>query len=95
MTRATTKRLHAQLQAQEEADDKLAAKMAAHLSFLDKVERSRIERDAALKAALDEDQAAFLAELRAMKAEITAIVSELRGAPVQIEGEQSKQIAAE
>lgn len=88
MTRKSTTRLRQQLADQEAADDALAGKLTALNNFLDKTERARIERDNALKAAIDEDQQQFLAELRTMKAEIASVAAELRGTPVQIEGQK-------
>jgi hypothetical protein len=82
--RKSTCALRRELAAAEAADDNLANKLTALLTFLDSAERSRMERDDALRAAISEDQAAFLAEIKAMKQEIAAAVNELRGSPVVV-----------
>jgi hypothetical protein len=82
--RKSTSALRRELAAAEAADDNLANKLTALLTFLDSAERSRMERDDALRAAISEDQAAFLAEIKAMKQEIAAAVNELRGSPVVV-----------
>jgi DNA anti-recombination protein RmuC len=82
--RKSTSALRRELAAAEAADDNLANKLTALLTFLDSAERSRMERDDALRAAISEDQAAFLAEIKAMKQEIGAAVHELRGSPVVV-----------
>jgi len=85
MTRKSTTSLRQQIAAQEASDDALASKLQGLLSWIEKAERSRHERDEAVKQAIDEDREAYLAELRVMKAELATSVAELRGAPVQIE----------
>ena len=85
--RKSTSALRRELAAAEAADDNLANKLTALLTFLDTAERSRMERDDALRAAISEDQAAFLAEIKAMKQEIGAAVHELRGSPVVVNSE--------
>ncbi len=85
MTRKSTAALRQQLATQEANDDALASKLQGLLSWIEKAERSRHERDDAVKQAIDEDREAYLAELRVMKAELATSVAELRGAPVQIE----------
>ena len=85
--RKSTSALRRELAAAEAADDTLANRMTALLSFLDSTERSRLERDDALRGAIAEDQAAFLAELKAMKQEIAFAVHELRGAPLVVNAE--------
>ncbi len=80
--RKSTSALRRELAAAEAADDHLANKLTALLTFLDTTERSRMERDDALRAAISEDQTAFLAEIRSMKQEIASAVHELRGSPV-------------
>jgi len=87
--RKSTSALRRELAAAEAADDTLANRMAALLSFLDTTERSRMERDEALRGALAEDQAAFLAELQAMKQEISFAVHELRGTPLVVSAEST------
>jgi hypothetical protein len=82
--RKSTSALRRELAAAEAADDNLANKLTALLTFLDSAERSRMERDDAIRAAIAEDQAAFLAEVKAMKQEIAAAVHELRGSPVVV-----------
>jgi hypothetical protein len=82
--RKSTCALRRELAAAEAADDNLANKLTALLTFLDSAERSRMERDDAIRAAISEDQAAFLAEIKAMKQEIAAAVNELRGSPVVV-----------
>lgn len=90
MTRKSTSEQRRQLAMQEAADDALASKLQALTGWIAKAERSRVERDDAMKAAVDEDQAAFMGELRTMSAELAAAISELRGAPVQIDDERPK-----
>ena len=90
MTRKSTSELRRHLAAQESADDALASKLHALTGWIAMAERSRVERDDAVKAAIDEDRAAFMGELRTMAAEIAAVISELRGAPVQIDEERPK-----
>jgi glutamyl-tRNA reductase len=87
--RQSTSRLRKTLADAEAADDAQAAKLQGLMSFLDKAERGRIERDNALKAAIDEDQAQFMAELKVMEMELAALIAELRGQPVHIEGESA------
>jgi hypothetical protein len=82
--RKSTSALRRELAAAEAADDNLANKLTALLTFLDSAERSRMERDDALRAAISEDQTAFLAEIKAMKQEIAAAIHELRGSPVVV-----------
>jgi hypothetical protein len=82
--RKSTSALRRELAAAEAADDHLANKLTALLTFLDTAERSRMERDDALRAAIAEDQAAFLAEVKAMKQEIASAVHELRGSPLVV-----------
>lgn len=85
--RKSTSALRRELAAAEAADDNLANKLTALLTFLDTAERSRMERDDALRAAISEDQAAFLAEIKAMKQEIASAIQELRGSPVVVNNE--------
>lgn len=85
--RKSTSALRRELAAAEAADDHLANKLTALLTFLDTTERSRMERDDALRAAITEDQTAFLAEIKAMKHEIACAVHELRGSPILVESE--------
>jgi len=87
--RKSTSALRRELAAAEAADDTLANKMTALLTFLDATERSRMERDDALRAAIAEDQTAFLAEIKAMKQEIAAAVQELRGTPLMLNTEST------
>lgn len=87
--RKSTSALRRELSAAEAADDHLANKLTALLTFLDTTERSRLERDDALRAAISEDQTAFLAEIKAMKQEIAAAVHELRGTPLVVNGEST------
>jgi hypothetical protein len=82
--RKSTSALRRELAAAEAADDNLANKLTALLTFLNSAERSRMERDDAIRAAISEDQAAFLAEIKAMKQEIAAAIHELRGSPVVV-----------
>ena len=63
--RKSTSALRRALAAAEAAEDHLANKLAALPTFIESAERSRMERDDALRAAITEDQAAFLAETRA------------------------------
>lgn len=102
--RKSTSALRRELAAAEAADDNLANKLTALLTFLDSAERSRMERDDALRAAISEDQTAFLAEIKAMKQEIALAIHELRGSPVvvnnnettvtSIEGKKRREAAA-
>lgn len=85
--RKSTSALRRELAAAEAADDNLANKLTALLTFLDTAERSRMERDDALRAAISEDQTAFLAEIKAMKQEIASGIHELRGSPVVVNNE--------
>lgn len=85
--RKSTSALRRELAAAEAADDNLANKLTALLTFLDTAERSRMERDDALRAAISEDQSAFLAEIKAMKQEIASAIQELRGSPVVVNNE--------
>ena len=85
--RKSTSALRRELAVAEAADDTLANKLTALLTFLDATERSRMERDDALRGAIAEDQAAFLAEIKAMKQEIAFAVHELRGAPLVVNAE--------
>jgi hypothetical protein len=85
--RKSTDAIRRELAAAEVADDNLANKLTALLTFLDSAERSRTERDDALRAAISEDQTAFLAEIKAMKQEIASAVNELRGSPVVVNNE--------
>lgn len=87
--RKSTSALRRELAAAEAADDHLANKLTALLTFLDTTERSRLERDDALRAAIAEDQTAFLAEIKSMKQEIAAAVHELRGSPVVLNNPES------
>lgn len=87
--RKSTSALRRELAAAEAADDHLANKLMALLTFLDTTERSRIERDNALRAAISEDQTAFLAEINSMKQEIAAAVQELRGSPIVVNNGES------
>lgn len=82
--RKSTSALRRELAAAEAADDTLANRLTALLTFLDTTERSRMERDEALRGALAEDQAAFLAEIKAMQQEIASAVHELRGTPLVV-----------
>ena len=84
MTRTTTAQLRRQLAEQEASDDAMASKAQSLMSWLEATERARVERDASLKAAIDEDQAAFFAELRTMKADLSSLVATLRGTPVAV-----------
>ena len=102
--RKSTSALRRELAAAEAADDNLANKLTALLTFLDATERNRMERDDALRAALSEDQTAFLAEIKAMKQDIATAIHELRGAPVvvnnettvtSIEGKKRREVAAQ
>lgn len=85
--RKSTSALRRELAAAEAADDNLANKLTALLTFLETAERSRMERDDALRAAISEDQTAFLAEIKAMKQEIASAIHELRGSPVVVNSE--------
>jgi HEAT repeat protein len=85
--RKSTSALRRELAAVEAADDNLANKLTALLTFLDATERNRMERDDALRAALSEDQTAFLAEIKAMRQEIATAIHELRGSPVVVNNE--------
>ena len=85
--RKSTSALRRELAAAEAADDNLANKLTALLTFLDTAERSRMERDDALRAAISEDQTSFLAEIKAMKQEIASAIHELRGSPVVVSSE--------
>lgn len=87
--RKSTSALRRELAAAEAADDGLANKLTALLSFLDAAERSRMERDDALRGAITEDQTAFLAEVKAMKQEIASAVHELRGTPLMLNAEST------
>jgi hypothetical protein len=87
--RKSTSALRRELAAAEAADDHLANKLTALLTFLDTTERSRLERDDALRAAISEDQTAFLAEIKALKQEIAFAVHELRGSPVVVNSADS------
>lgn len=102
--RKTTSALRRELASAEAADDHLANKLSALLTFLDTAERSRGERDDALRAAISEDQTAFLAEIKAMKQEIAYAIHELRGSPVvvnnettvtSIEGKKRREVTAQ
>ena len=95
MTRKSTTSLRQQIAAQEASDDALASKLQALMGWIEKAERNRHERDDAIKAAIDEDRAAYLGELRVMKAEIAASIAELRGTPVQIDAGEVKRSQAE
>lgn len=94
MTRKSTAALRQQLATQEANDDAMASKLQALMGWIEKAERNRHERDDAIKAAIDEDRAAYLGELRVMKAEIAASIAELRGTPVQIDAGEVKQLQA-
>jgi ribosomal protein L23 len=85
--RKSTSALRRELAAAEAADDNLANKLTALLTFLDSAERSRMEPDDALRAAISEDQTAFLAEIKAMKQEIASAIHELWGSPVVVNNE--------
>jgi len=87
--RKSTSALRRELAAAEAADDHLANKLTALLTFLDTTERSRLERDDALRAAISEDKTAFLAEIKALKQEIAFAVHELRGSPVVVNSADS------
>lgn len=87
--RKSTGALRRELAAAEAADDTLANKLTSLLSFLDSTERCRMERDDALRGAIAEDQAAFLAELKAMRQEIASAVHELRGTPLVVSGDST------
>jgi hypothetical protein len=87
LMRKSTSALRREIAAAEAADDNLANKLTALLTFLDATERSRMERDDAIRAVISEDQTAFLAEIKAMKQEIAAAVHELRGSPVVVNNE--------
>lgn len=87
--RKSTSALRRELAVAEAADDTLANKLTALLTFLDTTERSRMERDDALRAAICEDQTAFLAEIKAMKQELAAAVHELRGTPLVLNAEST------
>lgn len=87
--RKSTGALRRELAAAEAADDTLANRLAALLTFLDTTERSRMERDDALRCALAEDQAAFLAEIKAMQQEIASAVHELRGTPMVVNADST------
>ncbi len=87
--RKSTSALRRELAAAEAADDTLANKLTALLTFLDATERSRMERDDALRGAIAEDQTAFLAEIKAMKQEIACAVHELRGAPLVVNADST------
>lgn len=102
--RKTTSALRRELASAEAADDHLANKLTALLTFLDSAERSRGERDDALRAAISEDQTAFLAEIKAMKQEIAYAIQELRGSPIvvnnettvtSIEGKKRREVAVQ
>ena len=97
MTRKSTSALRQQLAMQEANDDALASKLQGLLSWIQKAERSRHERDEAVKQAIDEDREAYLAELRVMKAELATSVAALRVAAVQIENNNApaRKMAAE
>jgi hypothetical protein len=87
--RKTTSALRRELAAAEAADDTLANKLTALISFLDATERSRMERDDALRGAIAEDQTAFLTEIQAMKQEIAFAVHELRGTPLVVNADST------
>lgn len=87
--RKTTSALRRELAAAEAADDTLANKLTALISFLDATERSRMERDDALRGAIAEDQTAFLTEIKAMKQEIAFAVHELRGTPLVVNADST------
>jgi hypothetical protein len=87
--RETTSALRRELAAAEAADDTLANKLTALISFLDATERSRMERDDALRGAIAEDQTAFLTEIQAMKQEIAFVVHELRGTPLVVNADST------
>ena len=94
MARKSTSALRQQLDLQEANDDAMASKLQALMAWIEKAERSRHERDEALKTAIDEDQAAYLGELRVMKSDLATAIAELRGSPVQIEQGEFKQLGA-
>ena len=85
--RKSTSALRRELAAAEAADDGLANKLTALLTFLDAAERNRMERDDALRGAISEDQTAFLAEIKAMKQDIACAIHELRGTPLVVNSE--------
>ena len=87
--RKSTSALRRELAAAEAADDTLANRLTALMTFLDATERSRMERDDALRGAIMEDQTAFLAEISAMKQEIASAVHELRGTPLVVNAEST------
>lgn len=86
--RKTSSKLYDAIRAQEEADEKQAARLQGILSFMDRTELARKERDAALIAGIQEVQAADLAEMSEVKAKCHAMLAELRGTPTTIEGDQ-------
>lgn len=92
--RKSTSALRRELAAAEAADDTLANRLTALLNFLDMTERSRMERDDALRGAIAEDQAAFLAEIKAMQQEIASAVHELRGTPLVVNGGEAATVTA-
>lgn len=85
--RKTSSKLYDAIRAQEEADEKQSSRLMGVVAFLDRFERARQERDAALIAGIMEVQASDLAEMREIKAECHAMLAELRGTPTTIEGE--------
>lgn len=87
--RKSTSALRRELAAAEAADDTLANRLTALMTFLDATERSRMERDDALRGAIMEDQTAFLAEISAMRQEIASAVHELRGTPLVVNAEST------
>ncbi len=85
--RKTSSKLYDAIRAQEEADEKQANRLTGIIAYLDKFERARRERDAAICAAVMEAQASDLGEMAQIKGECLVLLGELRGTPTTIEGD--------
>lgn len=87
--RKITEEFRAQVAKQEAHDEALAGRLSGLMSWADKSERAIGERADDLVTAVRDWQAKEVAELRVFKAELTAVIAELRGAPTVIEGDKA------
>ena len=83
-----------QIAQQQAADDALVGKLKALGSFIDRAAQSRKERDDAVIAAIREDQAAFLGELRTIQGDIATMIRDIQGPGHEIEHKGAAQLQA-
>jgi hypothetical protein len=94
MSRPNIEAMRRQLAQAEEHDDALVDKCRSILKAFESERRNREERDAAIKASLDQDRAEFCSKLTTWSGEVHQIIASIQGAPVQIDANAPAQLQA-